>query len=619
VGARCDRGRKAGDERAWRCSHVLLAFRTAFSIFYMEGISLMDGPGLLLSVAARRMPAERREWGKAMLAELAQIRRPSTRWRFALGCVRVAVFPPRKVGLLQAIMSHKMESLIAPLGSAALASLLLALPFERGGVWLARAYVIYGLVFLLIPAFFFANIALLGAVVWDVAGRARGQQPRPGAPAFLRRWGRLAVEIAFGLINPMLYLVILNPALPDQSFPGLLPDAQWWGWPLKVSAWILLTAFWTLRIFGAAIDPGSRVARVGMRALLMASLACLLVYIVKDAWLLGDIHAGTNSSDATQFTLTLMVLRLCPLYLIPAVLLWDYLRSTARPEWQAGQASDERRAFFLMPNRAARVAVAAVVGAMLVTFALAARRRSEAGVRELVSDHRELIRAAAARYGVDPRLIAAIVYVTHRDQLSPFRDALERLTISAWARNMRREIGTRPPDEMEKLGTDENPLLNRALDISVGLAQIKPRTAQTASVLATGRTPDTLPEPEFFTYRDVEPVGDGWTAAARPTLISPIPVPAERHVVADTLLDARSNLETCALILALYQNQWEATNRDWSIRERPDVLATLYQIGFARSKPHSAPRSNAFGSRVSQVYEEPWLTELFDTAPRSSK
>jgi hypothetical protein len=47
------------------------------------------------------------------------------------------------------------------------------------------------------------------------------------------------------------------------------------------------------------------------------------------------------------------------------------------------------------------------------------------------------------------------------------------------------------------------------------------------------------------------------------------------------------------------------TNRDWSIRERPDILATLYQIGFARSKPHGAPQSNAFGNRVRQVYERP--------------
>jgi len=41
-----------------------------------------------------------------------------------------------------------------------------------------------------------------------------------------------------------------------------------------------------------------------------------------------------------------------------------------------------------------------------------------------------------------------------------------------------------------------------------------------------------------------------------------------------------------------------------------NILATLYQVGFARSKPHGAPRSNEFGIRVAQVYEQPWLRQM---------
>ncbi|MGH9937823.1 MAG: hypothetical protein ACREAM_16380 [Blastocatellia bacterium] len=568
---------------------------------------LSDTPRWLLSIAVRRMPTERSEWGAAMLAELAQLQHPFMRRRFALSCICVALFPPRKSGLLQTIMNHKTKSFIMAIGSAALISFILVLPFERGGAWLAWAYTIYGIVFLLIPAVLFGDLLLLAAVVWAVAGHARGRQPWPRVPAFLRRWGRFAVEIIFGLINPVLYLAILTNALPLNR-----PGTEWLLAPLTTSAWILLTAFWTLRICGAAFNPRSRAMRAGGRTLLLASLACLLVYTVKDAWLLVE----TEWSGAPLRTFLLNVLRLCPLYLIPAVLLWDYLRATATPLGEADETAGQRHGFFLLTNRASRVAVATVVGVALVTFALAARRQSEANVRKLVSDHRASIRAAATRYDIDPRLIASIVYVTHRDQLSPFRDALERLIISAWAMNLQRRGPGR--ERWEEIGTDENPMLNLALDISVGLAQIKPRTALTASVLATGRTPDTLPRPVYYEYRNVEPVGDGWTppATAQTAMISPIPVPAERRAVARMLLDTESNLETCALILALYQNQWEATNRDWSIRERPDILATLYQIGFARSKPHGAPRSNAFGSRVREVYEQPWLGELLETTSR---
>jgi hypothetical protein len=569
-------------------------------------INAADIPRLLLTLAVRRMPAERDEWGEAMLAELAQLQHPFTRWQFALGCARVALFPPHKGGLLQTIMNYKMESIIATLLSAALISLILVLPLERGGALLAWAYTIYGIVLLLIPAVFFADFLLLAAVVWAVAGNARGRRPWPKAPAFVRRSGRLVIEIVFGLLNPALYLAIFTTALPLNS-----PGTEWRLAPLTTIAWILVLAFWTLRICGAAFDHGSRAMRIVARALLLASLACLLVYIIKDAWFLVE----TTWSQGPLITFLLNVLRLCPLYLIPAVLLWDYLRSTSTSSWQADETAGQRLGFFLLPSRASRVAVATVVLIALVTFALAARRSSEASVRKLVSDHRASILAAATRYDLDPRLIASIVYVTHRDQLSPFRDAFERLIISAWGMNLQRRGPGR--EKWEEIGTNENPMLNLALDISVGLAQIKPRTALTASVLATGRTPDNLPRPDYYEYRNVEPVGDGWPppVPAQTGMVSPIPVPAERRAVASMLLDTEPNLETCALILALYRNQWEATNRDWSIRERPDILATLYQIGFARSKPHGAPRSNAFGSRVRQVYEQPWLGELFGATP----
>jgi hypothetical protein len=62
-------------------------------------------------------------------------------------------------------MSHKMESLIAILGLATLIGLIFALPFELGGVWLARAHAVYGFVFLIIPTVLFADLALLGVVV----------------------------------------------------------------------------------------------------------------------------------------------------------------------------------------------------------------------------------------------------------------------------------------------------------------------------------------------------------------------------------------------------------------------------------------------------------------------
>jgi len=58
-------------------------------------LSALDGPGWLLAAAAATLPADRRDWGAAMAAELAQVQDRASRWRFAAGCARAAVFPPR--------------------------------------------------------------------------------------------------------------------------------------------------------------------------------------------------------------------------------------------------------------------------------------------------------------------------------------------------------------------------------------------------------------------------------------------------------------------------------------------------------------------------------------------
>jgi hypothetical protein len=58
------------------------------------GLASLDGPAWLLAAATATLPAARRDWAAAMAAELAQVRDPAARWRFAAGCARAAVFPP---------------------------------------------------------------------------------------------------------------------------------------------------------------------------------------------------------------------------------------------------------------------------------------------------------------------------------------------------------------------------------------------------------------------------------------------------------------------------------------------------------------------------------------------
>lgn len=92
----------------------------------------MDWPDWILATAIRRMPGERGEWGAAMRAELSHIQHPRNRWQFALGCVRVALFPPRRGGFF---MKDQMKYWLKTMGVAALFSLLFTGAFWSLGIW----------------------------------------------------------------------------------------------------------------------------------------------------------------------------------------------------------------------------------------------------------------------------------------------------------------------------------------------------------------------------------------------------------------------------------------------------------------------------------------------------
>jgi hypothetical protein len=53
-----------------------------------------DGPTTLLAWAVCAMPQARKEWGVAMLGELAAVPGGTARWRFALSCARAALLLP---------------------------------------------------------------------------------------------------------------------------------------------------------------------------------------------------------------------------------------------------------------------------------------------------------------------------------------------------------------------------------------------------------------------------------------------------------------------------------------------------------------------------------------------
>jgi hypothetical protein len=155
-----------------------------------------DAAGWLLAGAVWLLPADRREWGAAMRADLAQIGGRRARWGFATGCVRVVAtrpavlrrvgYPLLMAGALAATLWWTSRIAYPPLhwGSVTAVVVLLALAWlgrHRGPLgpvadsWTARAVRAGG--YLMLAAW---TVTLMAAM----SERESAEQARYGVPIF---------------------------------------------------------------------------------------------------------------------------------------------------------------------------------------------------------------------------------------------------------------------------------------------------------------------------------------------------------------------------------------------------------------------------------------------------
>jgi WD40 repeat protein len=221
-----------------------------------------DPAGWLLDVAVRLLPARRREWGQAMRADFACIATTPERWRFALGCARVALWQGpvwRVVACLAAqgaAVALAMTSGIGGLFRAEVLALVLVAPpllwrigRGPGGLRLgpspaARAgrWVGYGLI---------GSCALVavGFIAADIESRSDG----PGAAAM---W--LGVVLLALAVHTRDVLAVTS-AESRVSSAGMTSGAGF-GAGAGVAAWALLPFGQSLSVHGpwlAAVYPGA--------------------------------------------------------------------------------------------------------------------------------------------------------------------------------------------------------------------------------------------------------------------------------------------------------------------------------------------------------------------------
>jgi hypothetical protein len=397
---------------------------------------------------------------------------------------------------------------------------------------------------------------------------------------YLRGWWRsrpsrwlLAAELVYGLVNPVVYLLVFQPALFRRWAPGWFVVVCWLGW----------AAYWSARFFGRGW-LGER--RRWVRRLLQATLVLVIGITLRDAVaiLVGAIPCmepfGLGLGDVLGGLFCL------PLYALPLMIAVRELAATASGDhW--GTTND----FFV--GRLPRWAPTLVVALCVLGVAATLPRTSEEEARALILRHRDTIIAVSKERRLDPRLLAAIIEVTQRDINRPFRSGVEEFVTEVWLADATSHL-----------------FLAEALDPSLGLTQVKAQTVLAGALILDLSDPTTS-RGLRKDYRSVRALN----AEALDRIPSPAlqavhpgpdgPLPAKADVVA-ALKRPETNLAYAAFLLDLVAAQWEAANPAWSIRSRPEIMATLFQVGFGHSVPKPNPIANEFGERVKKAYDKPW-------------
>jgi len=187
----------------------------------------MRGPGLVdryLAVVERLLPAARRDWGRAMRAELATLDGAAERWRFALGCTRAAMLP-------------------GPTGRAAGRSLALV---GAGALVLGGEIVLAGVIGEFTPL-----LLALALLAW------LGRRPSYFGPVRPDRAARTARSCGYCLAAACLVALVVAEGLPGLFRPGSLRSGTLFALVLTmvVAAFLAMTAR-TTRLGGTAMISG---------------------------------------------------------------------------------------------------------------------------------------------------------------------------------------------------------------------------------------------------------------------------------------------------------------------------------------------------------------------------
>jgi hypothetical protein len=227
---------------------VLVAvLATAVALGVRRGRPDGDVPARIMAAAANSLPAHRRDWGCAMIAELAQLRGPARRWRFALSALRVVLLLPP--GRRRPVLATALAGLLATVAVTAAAAA------EIPGLAVAAA--VLGL---LLCGYATARASRPGRARWTAPGVAVAALAVAGTAAVVVSVTRIvAAHPAAAADGTHLFSVLFALALASCLAVALTPtdDRRVLSWALGAAlaggaAWTVIALVTPLRATGVA-------------------------------------------------------------------------------------------------------------------------------------------------------------------------------------------------------------------------------------------------------------------------------------------------------------------------------------------------------------------------------
>ncbi len=383
--------------------------------------------------------------------------------------------------------------------------------------------------------------------------------------------------IHFGLVMPAWYFLTVRRqnSLAEKWWLGRGTNTNWtimlgaicMGW----LAWRLLEGVLSSRRpkFGGRVD----------RVVATAATGLCLWFLLKTGLALTERPGELGNSDILSFTNWFSAVAYPQSHYLGALLVYGLAAVEA---WKKPAMTVETRA-----RRRAAVMAVAVTLLIFLPFLLMIPKHSHRQAMAVLGTHRQELIEAAQAAELDPRLLSGIVYAIHRNHVPPLLDDL----LAEMSRQQLRMgvISIKHATGPMRLSESRASMIIDVADAHAGF-------------FFSGNAAKAMRIP---TYLELSPQRE---------ILIPYQLKLRFRQAYGNSFSPRdqSDIIAGALMLVLLREQWRVAG--YPIDDRPEILATLYQIGFENSHPKPDPKANKFGLRVKEFMESEACREWLEGA-----